>query len=117
MLHIAALTHRYGDINLSPDWLREGLVAWQHPAITWINLTYHLLGQSEGNIASITKISLQITYVKFHSHLPGVNEFRAVCPCKDATMCKNRLPLAIPDYFSHIITSLQAWDIISSTLS
>ena len=56
---------------------------WQHRAITWTNVDYWSVKSSDiyqrvisHDIlqASITKISLKITYTKFPSNLPGANE-------------------------------------------
>ena len=74
-----------GDTDLCQQWHGWWLVAWWYQAITWPNLTiinkvhWH---SSEGNYAiyipqpSITTITLKITSLKFHSHLPGADELK-----------------------------------------
>ena len=71
-------------------WERSGsalaqvmLVAWRHQAITWTNVDWSLVNSSDIHIRAIsqevpqqpiTKICLKITYLKFHSNFPEVNE-------------------------------------------
>ena len=61
----------------------NGLLAWQHQAITWINVDWSSVKSSDihtGAISqempkpSLTKLHLKITYLKFYSNIPGANE-------------------------------------------
>ena len=40
----------------------------------WLNISKVQWHPSESNFTRVTEISLKITYLKFHSNLPGVNE-------------------------------------------
>ena len=73
----------YDSIELGQHWLRQWLVAWRHQAITWTNVDQlsvrscdiHLKAISqEVSQSQITKITLKISYLKFHSNLPGANK-------------------------------------------
>ena len=73
----------YGDIDPGQHWLRWWLVAWRHQAITWTNVDLSSIRSSDIHLRSILwkvsqpsiiEISLKITYLKFHSNFPGVNE-------------------------------------------
>ena len=73
----------YGGTDLGQHWRRYWLVAWQHQAITWTNVDLSLIRSSDNHQKvisqkipqpSIIKISWRITYLKFHSNLPGAND-------------------------------------------
>ena len=73
----------YGYTEMGQHWLRQWLTAWQHWAITWTNVDllpvksndFHLRAISEEiPQPSLVKHTLKITYLKFHSNLPGANE-------------------------------------------
>ena len=79
------LVKLYDDIDLRQHWLRQWLVAWWHQAITWTNvhhqwrsvtITWGQFRKKYRSLPSVTKMSLKITYMKFHSNLPGANELR-----------------------------------------
>ena len=62
----------------------NGLFAWRHLAITWTNVDLSSVTSHDIHVRSIlqvipqpsiTKISSKITYLRFHSSLPGANEF------------------------------------------
>ena len=68
-----ALAHRYG-IKISVDCFMQWLVAWRHQAITWSKFDLSLLRTSDIHLRpisqevpqpSITKISSNITYLKY----------------------------------------------------
>ena len=73
----------YGNTDLGQHWLRYWLVAWWQQAITWTNVDLSSIRSSVIHLRAILqkisqptmiKISLKITYLKFRSNLPGVNE-------------------------------------------
>ena len=76
----------YGDINLGQHWLRQWLVAWRHQAITWTSVDLSSVRSSgihlrailqeipQPSVTWVNEISLKISYLKFCSNLPGVNE-------------------------------------------
>ena len=75
----------YGDRDLGGNWLRSWLFAWQHPAIVWTNVDWSSVKSSDIHMraisqempqSSITKTSLKITYMKFHSNFLGANELK-----------------------------------------
>ena len=76
----------YGDRDLGQHWLRQWLVAWRrHQSINWTNVDWSSVKSRDIHIRaisqempqpSITKISLKIMCIKFHSNLPGANEFK-----------------------------------------
>ena len=79
------LVKLYDDIDLRQHWFRQWLVAWWHQAITWTNvhhqwrsvtITWGQFRKKYRSLPSVTKMSLKITYMKFHSNLPGANELR-----------------------------------------
>ena len=86
--HHECLTHcglvtPYGVRYLSQHWFRYWLVAWWHQAITWTNVHLSLLRSRDIHLRTVsqsiphlstTEITLRITYLRFHSNLPGVNE-------------------------------------------
>ena len=71
------LVTQYGDIELGQHWLRH----WWHQAITRtivdVRCDEICLRAIWQEIAQppITKISLKVSYWKYHSNLPGANEF------------------------------------------
>ena len=73
----------YGDRDLGQHWLRSWLGAVRHQAITWTNVDLsserssdiHLRTISEAkSMPTITEVSLQIIFTKFHWNLPGAYE-------------------------------------------
>ena len=62
----------YDDIYVGQHWLRKWLVAWWHQAITGTNVDLSQVRSSDINLGAISqkpwisKISLKITYKKFH---------------------------------------------------
>ena len=82
LIHYGLLTP-YGNIDLCKYWPRHWLVAWRHQAITFTNVDLSPVKSSAINLRassreisqpSISKISLKIVYLKFHSIIPGPNE-------------------------------------------
>ena len=82
-LTYCGLVMPYGDIDLGQHWLRQWLVAWCTKPLPKPILIYHITEvqwHSSGGIlleisqALISKIGLNITYIKFHPNLPGLNE-------------------------------------------
>ena len=82
MITTASLTHSglvtpYGDKGLGQHWL---YYSWRHQAITWTNVDWSSVKSRIRAISqempqpSITELYLKITYIKFHSNLPGINE-------------------------------------------
>ena len=74
---------------LGQYWLRWWFVAWQHQAVTWINVDWSSVRSSDIHIRAfsqerpqpwITKIRLKITYLKLHSNFPGANELSYTWP-------------------------------------
>ena len=72
----------YGDIHLGQHWSREWLVAWRHQAITWTNVDLssvkscgiHLRAISHEILKIFTlNVSLKVTNLRLHPHLPGTN--------------------------------------------
>ena len=79
----------YGDIDLGQHWLRWWLAAWRHQASTWTNdyLSSATARPSEIHLGaisheipqqSVAEFSLEITYLKFHSNLPGAGDLNDV---------------------------------------
>ena len=73
------------DIDLGQHWLRLWLVACQHQAITWTDVDLSSVRSSDIHLRAVSqeipqplivKTSLEITYLKFHSNLPGANELK-----------------------------------------
>ena len=77
----------YGGRDLGQHWFRQWPVAWRHQAITWTNVNLsslwsidvHLRAVSvEISQPSVTKISLNIIFLRFYWNLPGVSELTRV---------------------------------------
>ena len=78
----------YGDRDLGEHWLRQGLDAWRHQAITWTNVDLPSVRSIDIHLStilqeilqpSITKITWKITSLKFLWNLPEVNELMFGC--------------------------------------
>ena len=85
--YIGGFTVPYGNIDLAQHWLKWWLVAWWLQAITRANVDLSSVRASDNYLRAIsqeipqpliTKISLKVTYLKFHSNLPGSNELMAL---------------------------------------
>ena len=75
----ATWRHRHG----GQHWIRQWLVAWPHKSITWTiialsSIKYHVIQlgtiSQELHRSLITKFNFEITYLKFLSNLPWVND-------------------------------------------
>ena len=73
----------YGSRYLGQHWFRQWLVAWRHQAITWTNVDLSSLKSSDVHLRAIsleishplvTKISLNIIFLRSYWNLPGANE-------------------------------------------
>ena len=73
----------YGSMDLGQHWHRKWLFGWRHQAITWTNVDLSSVRSSDIQLRaisqdihqpSIIKISMKITYLKFHSNVQGANE-------------------------------------------
>ena len=83
-----ALTHcslptSYNDLDEGQHWFRQWLVAWWHQDIAWTNVDLSSVGSSDILLRtisqeipqpSITKTSMKIAYLKFHSDHSEANE-------------------------------------------
>ena len=73
----------YGGKDQGQHWFRWWLIAWWHQAITWTNIDWTSLRSSDVYLRaisldtsqpSVTKISLQLIFLRFYWNLPGDNE-------------------------------------------
>ena len=98
----------YGDIDLGQHWFRQWLVAWRHQAITRTNVDLssvkscgiHLRAISHEMLKICTlDVSLKITNLRLHPHLPGTNELRQ---SRSVNTWMKRLPCSMPDHAGHL---------------
>ena len=108
--------------DLGQHWLRQWLVAWRHQAITWINVDWSSVTSSGIHIwaisqempqLSVTKIYLNITYMKFHSNIPEANELTLImtmtdCPATQSHHLKPMPPSSQFDIREHTSVKLKS---------
>ena len=82
-----------GITELDQQWFRLWLVVWWHQTIIWTNVDLSSVTSNDNHLKailqkiplpSISKISLKMTYQKFHSNLQGANEL-SCCSCFHAS--------------------------------